>query len=105
MQLCKVLVMSIFSYFYLKAIFLIYKHNYHRESNRILKKFEIEIRTDDLRRAVYMSIELETHFPVGFVGIASTGYAAVYLDVFKPADEDDKSIISEFGNLSIGKKV
>jgi hypothetical protein len=53
-----------------------------------------------------MSIELETHFPVGFVGIASTGYAAVYyLDVFKPADEDDKSIISEFGNLSIGKKV
>ena len=36
---------------------------------------------------------------------ASTGYAAVYLDVFKPADEDDKSIISEFGNLSIGKKV
>ena len=27
-----------------------------------------------------------------------------YLDAFKPADEDEKSIISEFGNLSIGKK-
>jgi hypothetical protein len=27
-----------------------------------------------------------------------------YIDVFKPVDEVDKSIISEFGNLSIGKK-
>ncbi len=30
---------------------------------------------------------------------------ADYLDAFKPVDEDEKSIISEFGNLSMGKKV
>ena len=29
---------------------------------------------------------------------------ADYLDAFKPVDEDEKSIISEFGNLSMGKK-
>ena len=70
MQLCKVLVMSIFVHFYKKARFFSCTKYIFEESNQILKnlKMRFEPPTSAIG-AVHVSIELETHFPMGFVCI------------------------------------
>ena len=83
MQLCKVLVLSIFVHFYKKASFFSCTKYIFEESNQILKnlKMRFEPPTSAIG-AVQVSIELVTHFPKGFVCIYTNLHSWTFIFLY-----------------------